>query len=145
MDAVDRNLGPFQKRGGKIVMYLGWDDPIHLPQSALNYYKGVQHVLGGSEKTQEFFRVFIVPGLGHCSGGPGLNTVDALPALEAWVERGVAPDKIIASRVSSRVTERTRPVCPYPEVARWSGHGSTDDASNFACVKEPASPAASKP
>ena len=72
--------------------------------------------------------------MGHCNGGPGPNPLDALSALEAWVERGVAPEKIIASRSRGSVVERTRPLCVYPQVARWSGKGSTDDAANFTCM-----------
>jgi feruloyl esterase len=78
----------------------------------------------------------MVPGMGHCSGGPGTGTFDALTPLDQWVEKGVAPGKIIASRVSAGVVERTRPLCPYPQVARWKGTGSTDVASNFVCADE---------
>ena len=90
--------------------------------------------MGGAAKTTPFFRLFMVPGMGHCDGGPGTTTFDPLPALEQWVEKGVAPEKILASRVTKGVTERTRPLCPYPQAARWKGTGSTDDASNFVCV-----------
>ena len=135
VDAVDPRLKQFRSGGGKIVMYLGWDDPIHLSESALNYYEAVERETGESGKAGEFFRTFLVPGLGHCSGGPGTTTVDALSALEGWVERGDAPDKIVASRSESGTVTRTRPLCPYPQVARWNGKGSTDDAVNFSCTK----------
>jgi feruloyl esterase len=136
IDATDPRLHAFRKNGGKIVMYLGWDDPIHVSQSTLNYFQAVEREMGGVEKTGEFFRTFLVPGLGHCSGGPGTTTVNALPALEEWVEHDVPPDKIVASRVVNGVVERTRPLCPHPRVAIWNGKGNANDASNFSCVKK---------
>jgi feruloyl esterase len=74
--------------------------------------------------------------MGHCDGGPGPNTFDALGALEQWVEHGTAPDKLIASHVTAGKTDRTRPLCPYPQVAKWNGTGSTDDAANFSCIND---------
>ena len=77
----------------------------------------------------------MAPGMGHCNGGPGPNTLDALTALETWVEKGIAPEQIIATRRRADGSiQRTRPLCVYPKVARWSGRGSTDDAANFLCV-----------
>ena len=91
--------------------------------------------MGGQVQTETFFRLFLAPGMGHCSGGPGPNTLDALTALEAWVENGTAPNQIVATRLGPRgAVERTRPLCVYPQVARWSGRGSVDAAENFACV-----------
>src|SRR5262249_29219354 len=99
--------------------------------------------MGGPEKTKDFFRLFMAPGMGHCSGGPGPNQFDALGALEQWVEKGVAPDKLIASHVTNGQVDRTRPLCPDPQVARWKGTGSSDEAANFSCVApEPPKPAA---
>ncbi len=72
--------------------------------------------------------------MGHCSGGPGPNSFDALAALDAWVTRGTAPDRIVASHLTNGAVDRTRPLCPYPQIARWKGSGSTDDASNFECA-----------
>jgi hypothetical protein len=90
------------------------------------------------EKTAEFFRPFLAPGMRHCSGGSGPNTLDALGALQTWVDTGTAPDRIVATgRAPGGAVERTRPLCLYPKVARWSGRGSTDDAANFACVDSP--------
>jgi len=86
--------------------------------------------------TADFYRMFMVPGMGHCSGGPGPNQFDHLTALEQWVEKGVAPDKLIASHITNGKVDRTRPLCVYPQVARWKGTGSTDEAANFACVTE---------
>ena len=105
------------------------------------YYDEVVALLGaGNDEetalaaTQEFFRLFMVPGMGHCRGGPGPDRFDALTALEQWVEDEVAPERIIASKLENGEVTRTRPLCPYPQVARWNGVGSTDDAANFTCV-----------
>ena len=85
-------------------------------------------------ETQDFFRLFMAPGMGHCRGGPGPDRFDALSALEQWVEQGAAPERIIASKVNDNEVTRTRPLCAYPKMAKWNGNGSTDDAANFTCV-----------
>jgi len=137
MAAVERDMSPFKKRGGKLLMYTGWSDPVVPPQDTVAYYESVAKTMGGLEKTREFFRLFMAPGMGHCSGGPGPNQFDHLTALEQWVEKGVAPDKLIASHVTNGKVDRTRPLCTYPQVARWKGTGSSDEAANFSCVAEP--------
>jgi tannase/feruloyl esterase len=134
MHAVEHDLTPFKRRGGKLVMYTGWADPVVPPQDTAAYYDGVVKTMGGLEKTREFFRFFAAPGMGHCSGGPGPNQFDTVAALEQWVEKGVAPDKLIASHITNGKVDRTRPLCLYPLVARWKGTGSSDEAANFACV-----------
>jgi len=134
VNATNPDLGPFKARGGKMVITAGWADPIHLSEQATQYYESVERVMGGHEKTVDFVRLFMVPGMGHCSPGPGPSTFDGLAALEAWVERGIAPEKIVASRSVNGKVDRTRPLCPYPQVARWNGKGSTDEAASFACV-----------
>ena len=134
MQAVERDLTPFKKRGGKLLMYTGWSDPVVPPQDTAAYYEAVAKAMGGYEKTREFFRFFAAPGMGHCAGGPGPNQFDTLAALEQWVEKGVAPDKLIASHITNGKVDRTRPLCLYPQVARWKGTGSSDDAVNFSCV-----------
>jgi tannase/feruloyl esterase len=136
MSAVDRDLSAFKKRGGKLLMYTGWADPVVPPQDTVAYYDGVVKTMGGLEKTREFYRFFLVPGMGHCSGGPGPNQFDRLAALEQWVEKGVAPEKLVATHSTNGKVDRTRPLCLYPQVARWKGTGSTDDAANFMCVTE---------
>jgi feruloyl esterase len=142
MHAVERDLTPFRRHGGKLLMYTGWADPVVPPQDTANYYEAVLKTMGGLEKTREFFRFFAAPGMGHCSGGPGPNQFDTLTALEQWVEKGIPPDKLIASHVTNGKVDRTRPLCLYPLVARWKGAGSSDDAANFSCVAaEPAAPA----
>ena len=88
----------------------------------------------GLRDTKEFYRLFMVPGMQHCSGGPGATVFDMVEPLERWVEKGVAPEKVIASRITNGQVERTRPLCPYPQEAKWTGTGSTDDAANFVCA-----------
>jgi len=136
MAAVEKDLTPFKKRGGKLLMYTGWADPVVPPQDTVAYYDAVAKTMGGLDKTREFYRFFLAPGMGHCSGGPGPNQFDMLTALEQWVEKGVAPERITASHSTNGKVDRTRPLCLYPQVARWKGTGSTDDAVNFACVTE---------
>jgi feruloyl esterase len=137
VNSVDADLRPFKARNGKLVMYHGWADGNVPAADAIEYYERVTRAMGGSDRTSDFFRLFLVPGMGHCSGGEGPNSFDTISALEQWVEHGQTPEQMIASRISNGVTSRTRPLCPYPQIAKWNGSGSTDDAANFACVIEP--------
>ena len=114
-------------------MYHGWSDALIVPGESVNYYQSVVKTMGGAAKTESFARLFMIPGVGHCGGGPGPDTFDKVGVLEQWVEKGVAPDKIVASHLANGVVDMTRPLCPYPEVARWTGSGSTNDAANFTC------------
>jgi feruloyl esterase len=136
MAAVEKDLTPFKKHGGKLLMYTGWADPVVPPQDTVAYYDGVVKAMGGLEKTRDFYRFFLAPGMGHCTGGPGPSQFDMLTAMEQWVEKGAAPDRIIASHITQGKVDRTRPLCLYPQVARWKGTGSTDEAANFSCVTE---------
>jgi len=130
LNATDPDLTPFQSHGGKIVMYHGWNDHALSPINTAQYYENVVRTMG-RDTVNNFFRFFPVPGMHHCGGGPGLNTFDSLSALVSWAEQGIAPDRIIAS--GSTFPGRTRPLCPYPQEARYLGQGSTADASSFAC------------
>jgi feruloyl esterase len=129
----DPNLAPFAAMGGKLLMYHGWADPALSTLTTIDYYNEVVDASGGHQTADSFVRFFTVPGMHHCSGGPGPNTFDALAALEQWVEHGDAPDRIIATHRTNGVVDRTRPLCPYPQVARYLGTGSIDDAVNFVC------------
>ena len=137
VNANDANLKPFKARNGKLVMYHGWADSDVPPEDGVRYYESVQQAMGGPENTSDFFRLFMVPGMGHCGGGPGPNTFDAVAALDQWVDQGKAPEKIVASHLANGVADRTRPLCPYPQIAKWTGAGSIDDAANFVCTIQP--------
>ena len=134
MNALDTNLTPFKSHGGKLVMYHGWADPVVPPEDGVRYYEAVEKRMGGAEKTTDFYRLFMVPGMGHCAGGAGPNQFDAVDALDTWVTKKQAPTQMIASHATKGQVDRTRPLCPYPQVARWKGTGSTDEAANFSCV-----------
>ncbi len=131
-NAVDPDLSRFQKHGGKLIIYNGWADPVIPPLRIIQYYEDVQRK---TPNTQSFARLFLAPGMNHCGGGPGPNAFDALAALESWVERGEAPDQIVASHATNGTVDRTRPLCPYPQVARYKGAGSKDEATNFTCPR----------
>ncbi len=131
LDATDPDLTAFRQRGGKLLMYFGWADPQLNPRMGLEYYEAVVAKMGPS--TPEFARLFMVPGMFHCGGGIGTSTFDSATPLVRWVEDGVAPASITAARVVSGKTVRTRPLCAWPEVARYKGSGSADDAANFTC------------
>ena len=134
MNATDPNLKEFVAHGGKLLIYHGWTDPLLTPQNTINYFKSVTDTMG--PKTAEFARLFMVPGMDHCSGGEGPNSFDTVSAIEQWVEKGKAPEQIVASHLTKGVADRTRPLCPYPLVAVWKGSGSTDSASNFSCAAD---------
>jgi tannase/feruloyl esterase len=133
INALNPNLQPYFQHGGKLLQYHGWGDQQISPGSSVLYYNSVLEALGGASKVNGSYRLFMVPGMGHCRGGDGTDTFDAMKALEQWVEQGKAPDKIIASRVRDGAVDRTRPLCPYPQVASYKGSGSTDEAANFVC------------
>ena len=126
------DLAPLKKRGGKIVQYAGWGDQQVNPRPGIDYYNSVGQKLGEKEE-RDFYRLFMVPGMFHCNGGPGCGSVDWLTVVTDWVEKGTAPDRIVGAHVENGQTTRTRPLCPYPMVARYKGEGSIDDAANFAC------------
>ncbi|HEU0184773.1 MAG TPA: tannase/feruloyl esterase family alpha/beta hydrolase [Blastocatellia bacterium] len=131
IDAKNPDLSRFKARGGKIVMYFGWADPALNPLMGVDYYEKVSARFGPS--TTDFFRLFMVPGMGHCRGGVGTDQSDFLTALIEWVEKGVAPNRLTASQSRDGRTVRSRPLCPYPQVAKYNGTGNPDDAQSFVC------------
>jgi feruloyl esterase len=133
INAIDPNLDPFISHKGKLIMYHGWSDQLIAPGNSMNYYNNVKK-MGGAAKTADSIRLFMVPGMAHCAGGEGPNTFDMVSALEQWVEQGKAPEQVIASHTQNGVVDRTRPLCQYPQVARYKGAGSIDDAANFTCA-----------
>jgi feruloyl esterase len=133
LDATDPDLSRFKARGGKIVSYFGWADPALNPMMGVNYYESVAQKIGPS--TADFYRLFMVPGMFHCQGGVGVGAFDALTPLVEWVEKGTAPPSIIGSRLVDGKPVRTRPLCPYPEIAKYKGMGSIDDAASFSCAR----------
>ncbi len=154
LNADSTDLRAFREHGGKLVMYHGWADPLIPSQSSINYFNalvagsqaGFQNTsfeAGGNpalQRTQSYARLFMVPGMYHCSGGPGPNVFDALTPLITWVEAGKAPDTIIATKFNNDTpsdgVQMTRPLCVYPKVAKYNGSGSTSDAANFTCVTD---------
>ena len=134
INATNPDLSKFKAHGGKLIMYHGWADALIVPENSINYYQSVVEAMGGARKTEDFFRLFMVPGMGHCGGGEGPCNFDALSALEQWVENGKPPDRIVASHSTAGRVDRTRPLCAYPRVAKYKGSGSTDDAANFTCA-----------
>ena len=134
IEASDPDLAKFKARGGRLLLYHGWADPGPAPENTINYYEAVTKKLGG--KQDDWMRLFLMPGVGHCGGGVGPDQADFLGALERWREAGEAPSQIPATRAPGRggQTPMARPLCPYPQVARYNGSGSTDDAKNFTCV-----------
>jgi Tannase and feruloyl esterase len=130
-DASSFDLRAFKARGGKILMWHGWADGAIVATSSIGYYEGVTQLMGGRRQTEDFFRLFLVPGVHHGGGGPGFTEFDSLTALENWVEKGQAPEKLIAGKLSNGIVERTRPVFAYPILARYSGKGDPKQAESF--------------
>ena len=132
INATDPNIKAYLSHG-KLLVSQGWADQNIPPVFAINYYESVVKTLGGAAKVEDSYRLFMAPGMGVCGGGDGPNTFDMLRAMQQWVEKKQAPDQVIASHITDGKVDRTRPLCPYPQIAKYKGSGSTDDAANFAC------------
>jgi len=132
MNATDPNLDAFKARGGKLLLWHGWSDPALTALGSIKYYDQVQ---ARDASVRDYFRMFLMPGVLHCAGGPGPDSVNWTTAIDDWVEKGTAPDRIVAQKAggSAGPAARTRPLCVYPQHAVYTGSGSLDDAANFAC------------
>lgn len=133
LNALDPELGRFAARGGKLIQYHGWNDPQISPGSSVDYFESVVKSMG-TNNVGGFYRLFMIPGMAHCGGGEGASSFDMLGPLEEWVEQGHAPDRVPAARVQDGKPDRTRPLCSFPQVAKYMGSGNTDEASNFVCA-----------
>jgi feruloyl esterase len=150
LNATDPDLAAFKARGGRLILYHGWNDPAISALNTINYFESVVSKMGGPE-TDAFTRLYMAPGVQHCGGGPGPDSFgengaaegsDAQHnmglALERWVEKGIAPSAIIATKKaggdSGKSVKMTRPLCPYPQVAKYKGSGDSNDAGNFVCT-----------
>jgi feruloyl esterase len=155
LNSTDPDLAKFKARGGKLIQYHGWGDAAIPPQNSIDYFESVQSVMGKTNRerdlgaTQDFYRLFMVPGMSHCAGGIGATAFgnlastqrdpgdDVVSALDQWVEKGVAPNQIIATGFvggdPAKGVEMTRPLCPYPEEAIYKGTGDTNSAASFTC------------
>ena len=127
VDAVNPDLSKFKASGGKLLITHGWSDTGITPETSIWYYESVLKKMGSNQS--DWLRLFMAPGMGHCGGGPGVNTFDSIGTLEKWVERGVAPDTMLGNGANGL----TRPLCPYPQAAEYKGSGDLKDAANWAC------------
>jgi feruloyl esterase len=152
LNATDPNLKKFRDRGGKLILYHGWNDPAIAALNTINYFNSVVTTMG-SDQAESFLRLYMVPGMQHCGFGPGADSFGqpgSRPApdpqhnlqlsLEQWVAKGIAPGSIIAAKYAkpypSMEVTMTRPLCPYPQVAKYKGSGDSNDAANFTCAEE---------
>lgn len=147
VDHTNPDINRFKNRGGKAIVFHGWNDAVVNALDTIEYYENVREAQGGQEQTDTFFRLFMVPGMAHCSGGTGPTVFgnagvaapnpdannDLLMALDRWVEEGVAPEKIIASQAGDESTKKTQRLCPYPKKARYDGKGEIGQAESFVC------------
>jgi feruloyl esterase len=127
-------LLPFIQRGGKMIMYHGTSDPAIPASRSILFYHELSAALHGSDKAAASVRLFLVPGMQHCSGGIGPDRFDTLSAIEAWVEQGKAPDAIAATTKPDAAAPHSLPLCPFPKQARYSGRGELTDAANWSCA-----------
>jgi len=131
VEPASTNLSTFSGKGGKLIFFHGDSDPWFSALDTLGYYKSLAVTNGGEEKVAEWSRIFLVPGMAHCGGGPSLDHFDMLSAVVDWVEKGTAPDSVRAT--GAAFPGRSRPLCAYPKHAQYTGTGDTQDARNFRC------------
>ena len=140
LNAVDPDLRDFKSHGGKLVIYHGWSDPGVMPQRTVDFYQEIvdfatkAHGGDGRAYTSEYARLFMMPGMGHCRGGNGPDQADWMGVISGWVEKGKAPESIIARKVQDSKVTTTRPLCAYPQAARYKGKGDPNDAASFECA-----------
>ncbi len=132
LSPTSADVTPFVARGGKLLIYQGWADMNVAPKSTVDYYNRVVQTMG-QKQVDDSVRVFFAPGMAHCGGGEGPNVFDALTPLEQWRENGKAPASILATHSTNGKVDRTRPLCPFPQVAKYKGSGNIDQAENFVC------------
>ena len=131
VNAINPDLSAFKARGGKLLLYHGWNDTAISPGNTIDYYSSVLSKMGA--KQDSWIRLFMAPGMQHCGGGPGPNQVNYMSALERWRESGITPDQLQAYHVTNNRVDMARPLCPYPQLAQYKSVGSTNDAANFVC------------
>ncbi len=147
IDLRTADLSEFRDHGGKLLIYQGWNDFPPRPQRAIAYLESVEEEMGGAEATADFFRMFMVPGMVHCAGGPGAWRTDYADPIVRWRENGEAPDRLVATHpgpmgldhldaeaVTGQRRSFTRPLCAYPELAQYDGEGDPDDEASFTCA-----------
>jgi feruloyl esterase len=125
------DLTAFKNRGGKLLMYHGWNDIAISPENSINVYQSIVQKTGG--KSSDWIKLYMIPGMQHCQGGPGTDQFNKMAIMERWRESNSAPDTVVAEHVTGSTVEMTRPLCPYPQLATYKGVGSTNDAANFSC------------
>jgi feruloyl esterase len=130
LNATNPDLDAFKTKGRKLLLWHGWSDPALTALGSVKYYEQVR---ARDPKSADYFRMFMLPGVLHCGGGPGPDTADWTTAIDEWVDQGKAPDRIIARKVTNGAVTRTRPLCAYPQKAVYTGSGSVDEAGNFVC------------
>jgi feruloyl esterase len=144
LNSTNPDLRSFRAEGGKLLQYHGWGDPAISPVSSIEYYDSVQTFLSkfpdarssSSRPISDFYRLFMVPGMGHCGGGNGPNNFDAFSALESWVEKGMPPAQLTGTGtvVGDSTKKMTRSICAYPDIAKYKGTGDSNEAANFVCA-----------
>jgi feruloyl esterase len=139
VDSVDVDMSKYKKSGGKLIITHGWADTGITPENTVWYYEQVLNKMGKNQS--DWMRLFMAPGMGHCGGGPGVNSFDSIGALEKWVEKGVAPETMLGTGQQGTLT---RPLCPYPQYAEYKGTGDLKSASSWACKAPASAPSSTK-